>query len=198
VKYYLACKVGLILSILIPTVVNIPLPFSPIQIIILELFMDLAAASSFVNEPTETDVLKRKSRNPKENFMNKRMVFGIFSGGITLAAIVLSVYLFSWFSGDTANAGVYAFIAWLFGHVCLAFNMRTETVPLIKSGVFKNNFFNVWLIGVVAFLVAALNLPVLSGYLQLSPVGIMPALYLAGIAIIATAWIEIPKLAKRR
>jgi hypothetical protein len=26
----------------------------------------------------------------------------------------------------------------------------------------------------------------------------MPALYLAGIAIIATAWIEIPKLAKRR
>lgn len=50
VRYYLSCKVGLILSILIPTLMNIPLPFSPIQIIILELFMDLAASKSFTVE----------------------------------------------------------------------------------------------------------------------------------------------------
>lgn len=95
VKYYLSCKVGLIISFLVPVLFNMPLPFSPIQIIILELFMDLAASTSFVAEPAESDLLKRKPRDPKESFMNKNMMTGIFSGGITLSAAVLAVYFFS-------------------------------------------------------------------------------------------------------
>lgn len=199
VKYYLACKVGLILSVLIPTLLNIPLPFSPIQIIILELFMDLAASTSFVVEPAESDVLKRKPRNPNENFMNKRMNTGIFSGGITLAVTVLAVYLYSWFSGgDIATAQTFAFVIWLFGHVALAFNMRTNNVPLTKNGVFSSRAFNIWMVGVVAFLVIALNIPILREYLNLTAIGIIPVLCLAGIAVVATSWMEIRKLVQKR
>jgi len=195
VKYYLACKVGLILTILVPTLLNIPLPFSPIQIIILELFMDLAASTSFVVEPAESDLLKRKPRDPKESFMNKRMNTGIISGGMTLAITVLAVYLYSWFSGgDIAVSQTYAFIIWLFGHVCLAFNMRTNNVPLTKTGIFSSRAFNTWMAGVVAFLVIALNIPVLQQYLQLTNIGIIPILYLALTAVIATSWMEIRKL----
>ena len=194
VKYYLACKVGLILSILIPTLMNIPLPFSPIQIIILELFMDLAASTSFVVEKAENDLLKRKPRNAKESFMNKRMVSGIFSSGITLAVIVLGIYLYNWFSGgDVGMAQTYAFIAWLFGHVALAFNTRTFNVPLVKMGVFSSRAFNIWMCGVVAFLTVVLNIPVLREYLRLGSVGLVPVLCLAGIAIVVTSWIEIRK-----
>ena len=195
VKYYLSCKVGLILSILIPTFLNIPLPFSPIQIIILELFMDLAASTSFVVEKAESDVLQRKPRNPKESFMNKNMITGIFSGGVTLTVIVLVVYLYTWFGGsDVATAQTYAFTAWLFGHVALAFNTRTNNVPLAKAGVFSSRAFNIWMIGVVAFLAVALNIPVLREYLNLTVIGILPTLCLAGIAIVATAWMEIRKV----
>jgi len=198
VKYYLACKVGLILTILIPTLLNIPLPFSPIQIIILELFMDLAASTSFVVEPAESDVLKRKPRNSKESFMNKSMNFGIFSGGVTLAITVLAVYLYTWFSsGDITVSQTYAFIIWLFGHVALAFNMRTNNVPLTKTGIFSSRAFNIWMAGVIAFLVIVLNVPVLRQYLQLISIGIMPVLCLALTAVIATSWIEIRKLSKR-
>ena len=198
VKYYLACKVGLILTILVPTLLNIPLPFSPIQIIILELFMDLAASTSFVAEAAESDVLKRKPRDPKESFMNRRMNTGIISGGITLAITVLAVYLYSWFSGgDIAVSQTHAFIIWLFGHVCLAFNMRTNNVPLTKTGIFSSRAFNTWMAGVVAFLVIALNIPVLQQYLQLTNIGIIPILCLALIAVIATSWMEIRKLFRK-
>lgn len=194
VKYYLSCKVGLILSILIPTLMNIPLPFSPIQIIILELFMDLAASTSFVVEKAESDVLKRKPRDPRESFMNKSMITGIFSGGITLAVIVLVVYFYKWYGGgDTAMAQTYAFIAWLFGHVALAFNTRTNHVPLMKAGVFSSKEFNIWMCGVVVFLAIALNIPVLREYLGLAAIGIVQVLCLAGIAIVMTLWIEIRK-----
>jgi len=53
VKYYLSVKTALILIFLLPIILDKPMPFSPIQIIILELFMDLAASAGFVAEPKE-------------------------------------------------------------------------------------------------------------------------------------------------
>jgi Ca2+-transporting ATPase len=194
VKYYLACKVGLIITFLVPILFNMPLPFSPIQIIILELFMDLAASTSFVVEPAETDLLKRKPRNPKENFMNKHMLSGIFSGGMTLAAAVLVVYLYFWLK--TANLGLaqtYAFVTWLLGHVALAFNMRTDHVPLSKVGIFSSKAFNIWMFGVVAFLALALNVPLLIVYLKLSSVRLLPVAGIALMVLFATSWIEMCK-----
>jgi Ca2+-transporting ATPase len=41
VRYYLAAKVGLIVAALLAVLFRLPVPFSPIQIIVLELFMDL-------------------------------------------------------------------------------------------------------------------------------------------------------------
>ena len=199
VKYYLSCKVGLIISFLVPVLFNMPLPFSPIQIIILELFMDLAASTSFVAEPAESDLLKRKPRDPKESFMNKNMMTGIFSGGITLSAAVLAVYFFSWFTTkDLATAQTFAFIIWLFGHVCLALNMRTNHVPLTKVRVFSSRSFNIWMSGVVVFLLIALNVPVLSDYLKLTPVGILPVICLALVAVLATFWMEVLKHFKKQ
>ena len=51
VRYYLACKVALISITLLPVLLQLPVPFAPIQIILMELFMDLAAAAAFVAEP---------------------------------------------------------------------------------------------------------------------------------------------------
>ncbi len=199
VKYYLSCKVGLIISFLVPVLFNMPLPFSPIQIIILELFMDLAASTSFVAEPAESDLLKRKPRDPKESFMNKNMMTGIFSGGTTLSAAVLAVYFFSWFTTkELATAQTFSFVIWLFGHVCLALNMRTNHIPLTKTGVFSSRSFNIWMGGVVVFLLVALNVPVLSEYLKLVPVGIFPVICLALVAVVATSWMEVHKHFKRQ
>lgn len=141
------------------------------------------------------DVLKRKPRNPKEKFMNKKMTFGIMSGGITLAAIVLVVYLFYWFGdGEMAAAQTSAFVIWLFVHVTLAFHMRTRYVPLTKNGIFSSRAFNVWICGVVVFLAIALNIPILREYLQLTSIGVVTMLVFAAIAIIATSWMEIYKV----
>ena len=67
VNYYLAVKVGLIAIFLLPVLAGLPLPFSPIQIILLELFMDLAASAGFVAEPAEADIARRRraARHPR-------------------------------------------------------------------------------------------------------------------------------------
>ncbi len=135
IMYTLASKIGLVFMLLIPILLDVPLPFAPIQIIIMELFIDLSASTSFVVEPGESDLLKQKPRDPSEKFMNRKMISGIFTGSLTLIAVVLFVYFFSWFTtGDLGAAQTYAFVAWLFCHILLAMNMRTSRVPLSRVG----------------------------------------------------------------
>jgi Ca2+-transporting ATPase len=59
INYYLAVKAALIAVFLLPVIAGLPLPFSPIQIIVLEMFMDLAASAGFVAEPAEADIALR-------------------------------------------------------------------------------------------------------------------------------------------
>ena len=198
VKYYLSCKVGLIITFLIPLLFHLPFPFSPIQVLILELFLDVAASTSFVVEPPEWDLLKKGPRNPQESFMNKKMVKDIFSGSLTLALTVLLVYFLSWFkSNNTGTAQTFAFVAWLFGHVSLAINMRTNRIPLTKAGFFSNRAFNLWAAGVVIFVILALNVPVLGEYLKLSSIGILPLIYTFLTVLVTTSWMEIQKHFRR-
>ena len=65
VRYYLACKVALVSIFLVPILLGIPLPFAPIQIIVLELFMDLAASATFVAEPQEKGTMKKPPADPR-------------------------------------------------------------------------------------------------------------------------------------
>ncbi len=61
IMYTLSSKIGLVFMLLIPILLDVPLPFAPIQIIIMELFMDLSASTSFFVEPAESDLLKTKT-----------------------------------------------------------------------------------------------------------------------------------------
>lgn len=99
----LACKLALITSFVVPLLFGIPLPFAPIQIILLELFMDAAASSSFVAEPMEADVMNQKPRNPEEKLMNKPMIVSIVEGAVSLAIAVLVVYLYSWYTTENVT-----------------------------------------------------------------------------------------------
>ncbi len=66
VKYYLSVKVALIAVFAASLAAGIPFPFSPIQIILLELFMDLGASASFVAEPPEPSIDQRPPHDPKD------------------------------------------------------------------------------------------------------------------------------------
>ena len=64
-RYYLACKVALVLATLLPVLLRVPVPFAPIQIILMELFMDLAASATFVAEPGEPGLMRRPPEIPR-------------------------------------------------------------------------------------------------------------------------------------
>ncbi len=201
VRYYLACKVALVSIFLVPIILGIPLPFSPIQIIVLELFMDLGASATFASEPEEIDVMRRQPRNSKEKFMNKSMYYGIIMGAASLAVAVTATYIFAYYNSLLSMtpieaqtlAQTVAFVTWMFGHIFLAFNFRSEREPLTRLGLRSNKLMLIWAAAAIATVGIVVNVPGVSSSLMLSSLSILYWLLIFSVAFLATFWMEIVK-----
>jgi Ca2+-transporting ATPase len=195
VRYYLACKAALVASFLLPIALGVPLPFSPVQIIMLELFMDLGASAAFVAERAEGDVMKRKPRDPKHEFMDRRMVSSIAVGAISLFAAVSAAYLYTWYTnGDLVVAQTVAFSTWLLGHIFLAFNMRSSRESLSRIGYSSNRVMLLWATAAIVMLLVAVPLPFLHDTLKLQSITLAQWGLVIVSAFVATFWMEGVKL----
>ena len=193
VRYYLACKVALVLISLLPALLGTPLPFAPIQIILLELFMDLAASAAFVADSPEPGLMNLPPRNPTQPFMNRRMISSIFSGAIGLFAAVSAVYLLTWYGGDQPLAQTAAFATWMIGHVLLAFNLRADRVSVFKLSLIANPLMILWGLAAVVFIVIATSIPHLNDALGTRPLDPGHWLMVVGAAVIGAFWLDLRK-----
>jgi Ca2+-transporting ATPase len=199
VAYYLSVKIALVLTFLIPLILNIPFPFSPIQIILLELFMDLAASTTFVVEPIESGTMERPPRRQKDKFINRSMLINMGVGSTSLAAAVLINYLSAWYLGwGPAVAQTIAFATWLVGHIFLAVTMRSHTQSIWKIGILSNKAMLIWAAAALAFLLLITNLPIAQTSLKLTALNASGWLLAFITPIITIFTFEIKKLVTAR
>ncbi len=198
VRYYLACKVALVSIFLVPVMLGIPLPFAPIQIIVLELFMDLAASATFVAEPAEKGSMRKPPTEKEEKFMNQSMLQGLFAGAVSLFAAVTATYLFTWFTTQNMPyAQTVAFATWMFGHIFLAFNFRSEQTPLIKQGVLSNKVMLLWALLAIVVLLVGTNLAFVQTALQITSLSLTDWVLVVLVSFVSTFWMEIRKILQR-
>ncbi|HYX90125.1 MAG TPA: HAD-IC family P-type ATPase, partial [Myxococcaceae bacterium] len=191
VRYYLAAKVALVSSSLAAVLLRLPVPFEPVQIIVMELFMDLGASATFVAEPPEHDVMKLRPRDPRSPFMDRAMQAGIFLGGLSLGAAVLVAYLGTWSRGlDVVQAQMAAFAAWMLGHVVLAAHMRAERQPLLRTNLLANKAFLVWAGAALAVIATAAGIPVIRERLHAAALDGRTWMWVLAAAILLPSWWE--------
>lgn len=197
VTYYLSAKVALVLSFLVPLALNIPFPFVPIQIVLLELFMDLAASATFVAEPIEAGTMQRAPRHRKERFIDRSMLTSISLGSVSLAAAVLINYLLAWyyFGWGPVQAQSVAFATWLVGHVFLALTMRSQRETLWRIGVLSNRIMLVWAAAAFAFLILVTNLSITQASLRITSLDLISWFLVIGVPLVTIFWLELKKLA---
>jgi Ca2+-transporting ATPase len=196
VRYYLACKVALVGVTLFPTLLGVPVPFAPVQIILMELFMDLAAAAAFVNEIAEGDLMGRPPRDPRHPFMDRAMVNSILSAGVSLCVVVSLAYLVTWYSGNPARAQTVAFGTWLIGHMLLAFHLRSAEEPLIRMGIFSNRLINIWGLSILLFIILVTLFPAAQHLFKIEPLTMGEWLLILLVALVSTGWMELYKLCR--
>ena len=198
VRYYLACKVALVSIFLVPIILGIPLPFAPIQIIVLELFMDLAASATFVAEPEEARTMQRRPINPKEKFLNKSLLKTLFLGSLSLFLAVTVTFLFAWYTTlDLQLARSVAFATWMLGHIFLAFNFRSEHGSVIKEGLLSNKVMLIWALLVIVVLLVGTSLPSIQVALQIKGLSLQNWVLVVIVSFVATFWMELRKILQK-
>jgi Ca2+-transporting ATPase len=194
VRYYLACKVALVASFLLPIALGVPLPFAPIQIIVLELFMDLAASATFVAEPEESGTMTKPPVDPKEKFMNLSMLSGISLGALSLFGAVTTNFLSVWFlTQNLTQAQSVAFATWMLGHILLALNFRSEKEPLVNLGFFSNKVMIMWAVLATATLIVGTSLSVMHNALKITYLSLPDWALVICVSVAATFWMELRK-----
>jgi len=197
--YYLSVKTALVLVFLLPVLAGVPFPFAPVQIILLELFMDLAASSGFVAEPAETTIYRRPPRRPGAKFLDASLVKNIMISGGSLFLAVMIPYGYALAKGwPQVRARTVAFSAWIIGHVLLAFVSRSRKQPLSSLGVFSNKAIDAWAVCAFAFLLLATQIPALAGLLKLQPIPPAQLGIVFAVAFLAIFWREAVKVFSAR
>ena len=198
-QYYLSVKLALVLIFSLAVILNMPFPFAPIQIILLELFMDLAASSAFVAEPLEKSVYDRQPRDPKESLINRAVIVKIFISSLSLFAAVWGSYLYAVSTGLSAAQGrTFAFAAWVIGHVILAFVSRSSSTPVFKLGLFTNPVILIWALMALTFLGLTVSIPSLASLLRLSFMSLPQLGAVFAICLLAVLWQDLWKLIRYR
>jgi Ca2+-transporting ATPase len=199
IRYYLSIKLALICIFLLPVIAGLPLPFAPIQIIVLELFMDLGASAGFVAEPAEADIFTRKPRGRDERVFSRRMLRGIAANSLMLFTVVIAAWGIALLAGRSPQeAQTYAFSAWIFGHIALAYTSRSERVPLLRGGIFTNRVINLWAAAAILTLLAGIYLPFLNRAILLEPIPLPHILIVAAGVSSGIALLELRKIRPQR
>lgn len=145
-RYLLGCNIGEILVMLLASLMGMPLPLLPIQILWVNLITDGLPAIALGLEPAEPFIMQRKPRGKNEGIFAGGLggiVFkrGIFIGAITLLAFSLGI-LFCRYSGsyDLSIPRTMALSTLVFAQLFYVFECRSEKYSPFELGFFANQY----------------------------------------------------------
>ena len=126
VKYQVSTNVGAILTIVGTSLLNLPLPFNPAQLLWLNIVMDGPPAQMLGIEGAERDIMKRPPE--KGDILTRDILLQILFLGIVMAAGTIAVFCWQISAGvPTAKAMTVAFTLFVVYQLLNAFNGRADS-----------------------------------------------------------------------
>ena len=138
VNYLLSANTAEVGVILVALLLGMPLPLLPVQILWINLMTDSWPALALGVEKGDKDIMRRKPRDPKENFMKGLKTF-IFTTGIIGTIITLGVFAWEQAIGSSyVHSTTMALTTLIMFEVLRAYSCKSDKP-------FTNLFTNKWL-----------------------------------------------------
>ena len=126
VKYQVSTNVGAILTIVGTSLLNLPLPFNPAQLLWLNIVMDGPPAQMLGIEGAEKDIMKRPPE--KGDILTKNTLLQILFLGLVMAIGTICVFAYEIYSGaSTTKAMTIAFTLFVVYQLLNAFNGKANS-----------------------------------------------------------------------
>lgn len=138
VRFQLSTNFGALSAVALAPLVNLPLPFSPIQILWVNIIMDGPPAMALGVDPPRPGLMEEPPRSPHARLLTAKRLVQLMGFGLTMAVGTLALLAWALAShGDMARALTLAFTTFVLFQVFNAFNARVEW-----RSVFDRNFFS--------------------------------------------------------
>ena len=141
--YLLRCNIAEIMMPLFASLSSLPLPFTAIQYLWINLVTDGLPALALGIDPADPDLMKRPPRDPKEGVFTKRdtLLFLILTPLLMTALLLASFYVSLNIIGEELiEARTQIFTSMILMELLLALSCRSLRYPVWKVGIFKNKY----------------------------------------------------------
>jgi P-type Ca2+ transporter type 2C len=168
VRYLLSCNASTVLSLLFATAAGVPLPFTPIQILWLNLVTDTPPALALGFDEAGKDIMENPPRETKKGIFRKADVAFIVYHGVIMAGLMLAMFLFEIYieGGSLEKARTMAFATLVLVQLAQAFNAKSTGTSLFRREIFSNKGLVLAALFSFALLVAGIYLPFLNGVFE--------------------------------
>jgi len=168
IRYLLGCNIGEVLVMFFASLLAMPLPLLPIQILWVNLVTDGLPAMALGVEPPEPGIMKRKPRPMAESIFARGLSWMIFSRGLYISIITLLMFTVGLIYSRLCSgldqlqvARTMAFTTLVFAQLFYVFECRSETYSPFELGFLKNKFLIAAVLCSIAMHLSVLYVPVL-------------------------------------
>ena len=139
IYYLFAGNLGAIIAIIFALFAGWDNPFTPLQLLFINLINDSMPAIALGLEAPEKNIMHQSPRNPRESLIPKKSLIAvIFRGTMIGIAVIISQYL-----GDLAYPGLgeaMAFTTVIFARILQTLPARSESETILSLGLFSNMY----------------------------------------------------------
>lgn len=202
ILYLMSCNVGEVLTVFMMTMLGWEI-LAPVQLLWINLVTDTLPAVALGVDPVERDIMKRKPRGKKSNFLSAVGISIVYQG-ILEGILVLGVYQIGLHIGPHignykllhGDALTMAFLTLGLIQLFHAFNSKFITKSIFCKDTLKNKWFNLAII-VSAIIMSAVEIPGLTSLFKVTELNITQWFVVLTAGILMIAIVEIVKLFQR-
>jgi Ca2+-transporting ATPase len=199
IHFLLSCNIGELLAMFLASLLGMPLPLLPIQILWVNLATDSLPALALGVEPAEPGGMERPPRPPSEGVITRGMarmmaLQGLIIGLLTLGAFAIEYYVLG---GSVERARVMAFSTTIFAQNVHAFNVRSNRYSVFELGIFSNPWLVVAFCTVILSELAIIYLPIFQPVFKTMPLTLSDWGIVVGLGLMPLVIVELIKLANK-
>jgi Ca2+-transporting ATPase len=200
VHFLLSCNVSEVLVMLFATLLGLPLPLLPIQILWMNLVTDGIPALALAVDPKAPDLMKRRPRKPGARLLSVNRLAAIALEGLMLSAIALGAFAYSLYGlrQNVEQARTVAFTVLVVVQLVHAFNCRSDRWSLFQLGMGTNRPLLLAVLVSLAIQAAVLTFPIAAPIFKVSSLPIEDWVLMGATGLLPFCIMEAIKFVRRR
>jgi Ca2+-transporting ATPase len=140
IHFLLSVNISLIVLMLLTTLLDLPLPLLPVQILWINLVTNGLPALALAMDPKDPDLMRRPPRRPEARILARDRIFLMFGQGLFLALITIVTFAYCLYGMDQSleRARTLTFMVMVGAQLAHSFNCRNDRLSVFAIGLWTN------------------------------------------------------------